>query len=132
MITLIFVKMWTAPPNILALGIPSSLQYISSHSAHLPCVTIQRCVEVYTQLHKYLSGTYAYNSQTGEAEIVDLLSSQNTLHAYKKCLAYPLTTFGWNNLLPSFDWNNCDIKASIDACSTGNCLTISVFNVSFS
>lgn len=80
--------MLTVSRNTLALGILSTIEDISSYNTHPPCATIQRCVEVYVQLHKYPSDIHAYISHTGEAETVDLLSPENMLHAYEKCLVH--------------------------------------------
>lgn len=81
--------MLTVSQNTLALGILSTIEDISSYNTHPPCATIQRCVEVYVQLHKHPSDIHAYVSHTAEAETVDLLSPENMLHAYEKCLVYP-------------------------------------------
>lgn len=86
--------MQTVPQPIAAVGIPSTLEDIGSCKAHLPGVTAQRCGEGSIRVHQYVSDTHMGKSRAGEAEMVDLLSSEKTLHAYEKCTACSRTTFG--------------------------------------
>lgn len=82
------------PQHIVAVGILSTLEAISSCRAHLPRAAAQRCGKGDVQAHEHISGTRTANSLPGEAGMVNLLSSEKMMHVYGKCMAYSRTTFG--------------------------------------